>query len=256
MINNIVSYRALFVPASMLFAMWLGFALQQLGIFDGCFGAIIPLVPDGLKGVLLSPLLHGNLEHIISNSLPISVLLFLLYQFYSNIANQVFFWGWLFSGLAVWLLPPMNFFGEESVYTCIIGASGLVYMLAFFLFFSGVFRWNMKLLTIALLVALYYGSMIWGIFPEEFFTELNEPSRISWQSHLSGAVVGTFLAFFHRNKGETRKKFIWEYPNYYSEKDDKLWQEYRETHAEDFDEMPQLQRDNVWKYLDELRKKD
>ena len=151
----------------------------------------------------------------------------------------------------------MGILDREPVYACIIGASGLVYMLAFFLFFSGVFRWDTKLLTISLLVALYYGSMIWGIFPEEFFTELDEPSKISWQSHLSGAVVGIFLAFLHRNKGESRnKRFIWEYPNYYSEKDDKLWQEYRENHPEDFEEMPKFQRDDVWKHLDELRKKD
>jgi membrane associated rhomboid family serine protease len=257
MTKKIFSYRALFVPAIMLLAMWLGFALQQLGIFEGCFGAIIPLVPDGLSGVLFSPLLHGNLDHIISNSLPISVLLFLLYQFYPYVARRVFFWGWLFSGLAVWLLPPMGILDREPVYACIIGASGLVYMLAFFLFFSGVFRWDTKFLTISLLVALYYGSMIWGIFPEEFFTELDEPSKISWQSHLSGAVVGIFLAFLHRNKGESRnKRFIWEYPNYYSEKDDKLWQEYRENHPEDFEEMPKFQRDDVWKHLDERRKKD
>ena len=70
-------------------------------------------------------------------------------------------------------------------------------------------------------------------------------------------MVGIFLAFLHRNKGESRnKRFIWEYPNYYSEKDDKLWQEYRENHPEDFEEMPKFQRDDVWKHLDELRKKD
>ncbi len=100
---------------------------------------------------------------------------------------------------------------REMYYTCIIGASGIVYMLAFFLFFSGIFRWNMKLLTISLLVALYYGSLIWGIFPEEFFSQLDQPSQISWQSHLVGAVVGIILAFMYRKQGEKKRRFIWQY---------------------------------------------
>ena len=37
---------------------------------------------------------------------------------------------------------------------------------------------------------------------------------------------------------ERKKKYIWEFPNYYSEKDDKLWQEYKENHPDDFLELP------------------
>jgi membrane associated rhomboid family serine protease len=120
----------------------------------------------------------------------------------------------------------MNFLGQEPVYSCIIGASGIVYMLAFFLFFSGIFRKNKVLLTVALLVALYYGSLIGG-FSRRTFYKLDQPSKISWQAHLSGAIVGLSLALIFKNKHrEKNKKFIWEFPNYYSEKDDKLWQDY------------------------------
>ena len=194
----------------MLSAMWIGFLLQNLGLIENCDGSLIPLVPEGLKGVIFSPLLHGNLEHIAGNSIPIAVLFFLLYQFYPKLANNVLFWGWICTGLIVWLLPPMNFFGQESVYSCIIGASGIVYMLAFFIFFSGIFRKNKTLLTVALVVALYYGSLIWGIFPEELFYKLDQPSKISWQAHLSGAIVGLALALIFKNKHrEKNKKFIW-----------------------------------------------
>ena len=150
----------------------------------------------------------------------------------------------------------MNFFGQEPVYSCIIGASGIVYMLAFFIFFSGIFRKNKTLLTVALVVALYYGSLIWGIFPEELFYKLDQPSKISWQAHLSGAIVGLALALIFKNKHrEKNKKFIWEFPNYYSEKDDKLWQEYLENHPEHFTEEPKLKKDDAWDHLDEIRKK-
>ena len=256
MIKKFINTRAIIAPLLMLSAMWIGFLLQNLGLIENCDGSLIPLVPEGLKGVIFSPLLHGNLEHIAGNSIPIAVLFFLLYQFYPKLANNVLFWGWICTGLIVWLLPPMNFFGQEPVYSCIIGASGIVYMLAFFIFFSGIFRKNKTLLTVALVVALYYGSLIWGIFPEELFYKLDQPSKISWQAHLSGAIVGLALALIFKNKHrEKNKKFIWEFPNYYSEKDDKLWQEYLENQPEHFTEEPKLKKDDVWDHLDEIRKK-
>ena len=209
MIKKFINTRAIIAPLLMLSAMWIGFLLQNLGLIENCDGSLIPLVPEGLKGVIFSPLLHGNLEHIAGNSIPIAVLFFLLYQFYPKLANNVLFWGWICTGLIVWLLPPMNFFGQEPVYSCIIGASGIVYMLAFFIFFSGIFRKNKTLLTVALVVALYYGSLIWGIFPEELFYKLDQPSKISWQAHLSGAIVGLALALIFKNKHrEKNKKFI------------------------------------------------
>lgn len=255
MFKNVISNRAIIYPLVMLAAMWFGYLLQTQGFFSSCFGAIIPLLPEGLLGIITSPLLHGNLDHIIGNSIPIAVLMFLLYQFYPLVANKVFISGWLATGLLVWLLPPIDIITGEYMYTCTIGASGVVYVLAFFLFFSGVFKWNTKLLTISLLVVLYYGSLIWGLFPEELFYNLQEPSKISWQAHLSGAVVGSIIAFAFKNVGEKKKKYIWEFPNYYNEKDDKLWQEYKENHPDDFLELPYKKRDDIWDHLEELRRK-
>ncbi|PTT43180.1 rhomboid family intramembrane serine protease [Chryseobacterium sp. HMWF028] len=255
MFKNVISKRAVIYPLLMLAAMWLGYFLQTQGFFQSCFGAIIPLLPEGLLGVVTSPLLHGNIDHIIGNSIPIGALMFLLYQFYPVVANKVFIIGWLATGLLVWLLPPIDILTGDYMYTCTIGASGVVYVLAFFLFFSGVFKWNTKLLTISMLVVLYYGSLVWGMLPEELFYNMQEPSKISWQAHLSGAVVGSIIAFSFRNVGEKKKKFIWEFPNYYSEKDDKLWQEYKENHPEDFMELPYKKRDDIWDHLEELRKR-
>ena len=254
MFKKALSAKALLYPLFMLLAMWSGYFLQLHGVFEGCWGAIIPLVPQGLKGVIFSPLLHGNFEHLFGNSVPIAVLMFLLYQFYPKVAGKVFVLGWLLTGFLVWLLPPIDVFTGQYVNSCIIGASGIVYVLAFFLFFSGVFKRNLMLMAISLVVALSYGSLIWGVFPEEFFVMPENRSNISWQSHLSGAAIGITMAFIFRNVGEKRKKFIWQFPNYYSEKDDKLWQEYRENHPEDFQEMPQKKKEDIWKHLDEIRK--
>ncbi|KIA84551.1 membrane protein [Kaistella solincola] len=256
MSDKTLNFSAVLYAALVVAAMWFGFLLQNLGWFSGCSGAIIPLSPYGLKGIFLSPFLHGGLEHIFGNSVPIFVLIFLLFQFYPFIAKKVFIVGWVLTGFLVWLLPPIDIFTGEYNQVCIIGASGVVYVLAFFLFFSGVFRWNMKFLTVSMVVALYYGSLIWGVLPEELFSHLEEPSRISWQSHLSGAVVGIIMAFVFRKNGERKLKFIWEFPNYYSEKDDKLWQEYKENHPDDFLELPQKKKDTVWNHLDKIRRNE
>ena len=255
MIKNIIHKKAIFAPLLMLSAMWFGYLLQTLGFFSSCFGAIIPLLPEGLLGIITSPILHGSMDHIIGNSIPIAVLMFLLYQFYPEVATKVFIMGWLSTGLLLWLLPPIDILTGQYLYTCTIGASGVVYVLAFFLFFSGVFRWNMKLLTISLLVVLYYGSLIWGMFPEELFYNMEEPSKISWQAHLSGALMGSAMAYIFKGSGEKKKKYIWEFPNYYSEKDDKLWQEYKENNPDDFLELPYKKRDDIWDHLDKLRGK-
>lgn len=256
MLKSTLNYKAILYAILMVSGMWLGFLLQYLGLFEGCNGAIIPLNPAGLKGIFLSPFLHGGLEHIFGNSVPIFILVFLLYQFYPFIAKKILFLGWFVTAFLVWLLPPIDIFTGETNQVCIIGASGIVYSLAFFLFFSGVFRWNMKLLTVSMVVALYYGSLIWGVMPEELFSQLAEPSRISWQSHLSGALVGILMAFLYRRTGEKNIRFIWQYPEYYSEKDDKLWQDYKENNPDDFLELPYKKKNSVWDRLDELRKNE
>ena len=143
MFKESFSFKPVLYAAIMVAAMWIGFLFQHLGFWEGCSGAIIPLNPEGLKGIFLSPFLHGNLEHIFGNSVPIFVLIFLLFQFYPFIAKKVFFLGWLVTGFLVWLLPPIDIFSGVYNPVCIIGASGIVYVLAFFLFFSGIFRWNM-----------------------------------------------------------------------------------------------------------------
>ena len=256
MLLKSIRIQALLAPAFMLVMMWSFYLLQTLGFFSGCNGAIIPLMPQGLKGVIFAPLLHGSLDHIISNSLPIVILLFLLFEFYPKIAFKIFIIGWIASGLLFWLLPPIDINTGNWNYSCVIGASGLVYMLAFFIFFSGIFRWDVRLMTVSLVVALYYGSLIWGIFPEEFFYQLPEPSRISWQSHLAGSITGLMLALIFRKQADKKIKYIWQYPNYYSEKDDKLWQAYIASHPQNFEELPQLKQENIWDYLDEIRKNE
>ena len=89
--------------------------------------------------------------------------------------------------------------GREAYH---IGASGIIYGLAAFLFLSGVIRKVNHLMAISLLVVFVYGSLIWGLLPFDY--------EVSWEGHLSGALVGVALAVLYRDQGPEREKFSWE----------------------------------------------
>ena len=77
-----------------------------------------------------------------------------------------------------------------------IGASGLVYALASFLF-SGFVRKHNNLIALSMIVVFLYGGMVWGIFPSK--------DHISWEGHLFGAVNGLFWSLYYRDEGPNVK---------------------------------------------------
>jgi len=82
------------------------------------------------------------------------------------------------------------FFASANQYH--IGASGVIFGIAAFLFASGILRRDRVSIAVALFVGLFYGSSILnGLFPTE--------PNISWQGHLAGIVAGLFCAFLYRN---------------------------------------------------------
>lgn len=154
---------------------------------------ILPLQIEGLRGIIFSPFIHSSYDHLISNSIPFLILAFALFYFYRNLAYRILFLIYILSGLCVWLG------GRDSYH---IGASGIVYGLASFLFFSGVLRKDANLLTIGIIVVFLYGSMFWGIFPIK--------PGISWESHLWGSASGLLLALYYRHQGPVRPAASWE----------------------------------------------
>jgi membrane associated rhomboid family serine protease len=187
---------SLFYPALFVAIIWVVKLLEI--ILDTRFSAlgIMPQKLSGLVGVIAAPLLHEDLAHLTANSLPALVLGSMLFYAYRPIAWRIIILIYLSTGFWVWV------FGRESYH---IGASGVVYGLASFLFFSGIFRKDSRLLAITFLVAFLYGSMVWGVFPE-LFPEKN----ISWESHLMGLVAGLVFAFYYKSEGPPQKKYSWE----------------------------------------------
>jgi membrane associated rhomboid family serine protease len=168
---------SLFLPLLLLLTMWILKIYEYTLDLSFAYLGIFPLKAEGLFGILFSPLIHGDFEHLISNSISFLVLSVGLFYFFRKFAYKLFFLMYFITGILVWLTA------RESYH---IGASGVIYALASFIFFSGVFTKRKELLAIALIVVFQYGSMVWGLFP------LKE--GVSWESHLMGFITGIFIA--------------------------------------------------------------
>ena len=165
-------------PLRLVFLMWLFFAIETFFLVDLGFLGIYPRNTEGLIGLLTAPLIHGNLNHLLSNTFPLLFLGGVLYMFYNQVANQVFLQCYLITNFFVWLLARPFYH---------IGASGVVYALAAFLIAIGLFRKDFKSLFIAVAIIFLYGGLIYGVLPGN--------QGISWESHLFGAIVGVGSAW-------------------------------------------------------------
>lgn len=157
---------------------------------------VYPLEWKGLPGVFLSPFIHSSVKHLFSNSIPLFVLMWCLFYFYHEIAYKTFFILWLLSGFFTWIIA------REAWH---IGASGVVYSLSFFLFFSGIFRKHIPLIAISLIVAFLYGSNVWNMFPWSMYLD----SKVSWEGHLSGGISGFIIALIFRKHGPQKPVKEW-----------------------------------------------
>ena len=188
--------QSLFPPLLFVILLWVIKAGEIVTHTELGFLGIYPLKSTGLIGIITSPMIHSDFKHLFANSIPLFFLGGCLFYFYKEIAVKVFILIYLITGLCVW-------FGAREAYH--IGASGVVYGLASFLFLSGIIRRDGRLLAITLLVTFLYGSLVWGVFPD-FYPEKN----ISFESHFWGLIVGVILALYFRKLGPQRKKYDWE----------------------------------------------
>ncbi|MBW2962229.1 rhomboid family intramembrane serine protease [Mesonia aestuariivivens] len=216
MINNQHLYKprkdVIFMPAFMVLILWVLYWFEfKFGFNFNSFG-IAPQTLKGLRGILFSPFIHGSAKHLYSNTIPLFLLSLALFYFYRKLAYKVLLWGIVISGLLTWLM------GQEGSYH--IGASGLIYVLASFLFFKGISSKHYRLMALSLIIVFIYGSLVWGVLP-------GVPG-ISWEGHLAGFLAGLLLAFSYKNVVIIEKPtYEWEKDNY-EEKDDEFMRHFDE----------------------------
>ena len=184
---------SMLLPGVFVFMMWLVKIIEVLFDLDISNFGIYPLSLEGLPGILFSPFIHANFGHLFNNSLPLFFLGTALFYFYSDIAIRVSLWTYFLTGIFVWLA------GRNAWH---IGASGLIYGFASFLFFSGIIRKYFRLVALSLLIVFLYGSMVWGIFPNIY-------REVSWESHMLGFISGIVLAVWYRKEGPQQPVYEW-----------------------------------------------
>ena len=201
--------RSIYFPSLFIFIIWI-IEIYKL-VFDlnlYSFG-IFPLRSYGLIGIITAPLIHADFTHLFANTIPLFVLGSSVFYFYRNVAFRLIFLSYLITGILVWI-------GGRQAYH--IGASGFIYALISFIFLSGVIKNDIRLLALSLLVVFLYGGMIWGVLPLD--------SKISWESHLFGALTGISLAFIYKNEGPIKQEYQWK--NHQFEEDENDDSEYNE----------------------------
>lgn len=197
---------SLIFPVIWVAVMW---GVHLLAHFtDSIFSkyGVYPRTISGLKGVLFSPFIHGDWSHLINNTYPMLFLGTALFMFYRRVAFKVLLFGTILTGLWVWAGARESFH---------IGASGVVYVLAAFVFFSGVFTRNKRMMGLSLITVFIYGSMVWGVFPLK--------DGVSWESHLFGGIAGLLLAFIYRQEGPKKKKYSWDFDGDHSPIPEEIW---------------------------------
>lgn len=177
-------FLSLYIPGVFVVLLGLVRLLEDALNTDWYAYSIEPRTLTGLRGILFAPLLHADWGHYGSNAVALLVLGAVAIYTYRVVAYKVTLWIWLLDGIGVWLL------GRDSYH---LGASGLIYGLASFLFFSGILRRNRALWALSLFVIVGYGGLIWGMMP--FLQD------ISWEAHLFGFLSGVGLSVYYRKSG-------------------------------------------------------
>lgn len=188
--------KAAIYPVIFLLLFWVVKLMETMFGFNAAVAGVYPRHWESLGGIILMPFIHGDWNHLLSNSTPFLFLGSMLFYFYREVAWKILLLIWILSGIWLWI-------GARESYH--IGASGVIYGMASFLFVSGIIRNNRRLLTLTMIVAFLYGSMIWGFFPE-FFPDKN----ISWEGHLFGFVSGILMAFYFRKEGPEEEVHVWD----------------------------------------------
>lgn len=134
---------------------------------------IIPRRLRGLLGILFSPLLHGNFNHLLFNTVP----LFFLGLFILSMGEQLFYFVtafiWIVGGTALWIV------GRRGNH---IGASGLISGYFGYILANAYQQPTFTAIFCAAVAFYYFGGILLSLFPGK--------AEMSWEGHLIGFLSG------------------------------------------------------------------
>lgn len=159
--------------------LW-GVQLVNANLFGGRLAlyGIQPRQLDGLQGILWAPLLHGGFGHLLTNTVPLVTLGWLIMVQETSDFLIVTIIAAFVSGLGTWLVGA-----PTSVH---IGASGVVFGYFGYLLLKGYFERSVAAIAVSLLVIVFYGGLLWGVLPTQ--------PGVSWEGHLFGFIGGGIAA--------------------------------------------------------------
>jgi len=149
-----------------------GFMGHRLSVWG-----ILPRTTQGLIGIVLSPILHGSFNHVLSNTIPFLLLGGLVGLRGSQKLVGVSLFIIVVGGMAVWLI------GRSVIH---VGASGLVFGYFGYLVANGWYDRRPISILAAIAVIVLYGGLLFGVLPTQSF--------VSWEAHLFGLIAGVLAA--------------------------------------------------------------
>ena len=141
---------------------------------------VYPMEQRGVFGIFAHPLVHSSFKHLFANTIPLFFLMWCLFYFYRHIAPT--------SSLPFDRMRCAYLSYRETGMA--YRASGIIYGLAFFLFFSGILRKHVPLIAISLLITFLYGGLVWNMFPQ--FAKATTSWKDTQRSHSRHAMRHRF----------------------------------------------------------------
>jgi membrane associated rhomboid family serine protease len=143
---------------------------------------------DGLWGVLTQPFLHQSYGHLLSNTVPLIgigwVLLLSGVRTWLAVSAIVL----LVGGFATWIVAPSGL---------IVGASAIVFGWLGYLIARAYFSRQLKWIFVAVVVLLFFGTLLTSLLP-------SFDSNVSWESHACGFAAGILAgALLHPPRGRS-----------------------------------------------------
>jgi membrane associated rhomboid family serine protease len=174
------SAEGLSLLAAIVALMWVIEVINSLdsGALDRD-GGLLPRDVDRLWAIFTSPFLHASWQHLIDNTIPLVFMGVIIAMRGAAKLALVTLVVILVGGLGTWLIAPAD---SQTV-----GASGVVFGYATYLFARGLFDRSALEILIGVIVGVVWGgALVASVVPH---------TGVSWQAHVCGAIGGVLAAW-------------------------------------------------------------